>query len=84
MKIGTLGAAFGLVVATGRHGSAEANDMGASMDDEHGSEERQVEEPTKARQGEVSRGAPVRWVLVVSTVAAALALLIIYLLFVRA
>ncbi|MFW6077136.1 MAG: hypothetical protein ACOC71_05260 [Hyphomicrobiales bacterium] len=58
--------------------------MGDEHGDEHGSEKRQVEEPTKTRQGEVSRGTPVWWVLVVSTVAAALALLIVYLLFVRA
>jgi hypothetical protein len=51
------------------------------MHDDKSTEDRKVKSTTEARQGEVSKGAPIRWVLVVSTVLAALALLIIYLLF---
>ncbi len=44
----------------------------------------EVKRKTEARQGEVGKGAPMKWVLIVSTVLAALALLIIYLFFVGA
>ena len=54
------------------------------MGNEHSPEHREVKTPTEARQGEVSKGAPMKWVLIVSTVLAALALLIIYLFFVAA
>jgi capsular polysaccharide biosynthesis protein len=50
----------------------------------HSSEDREVKMTTEARQGEVSKGAPMKWVLIVSTVLAALALLIVYLFFVAA
>lgn len=51
---------------------------------EPATEERVVKPTTEVRQGKVFKGAPMWWVLVISTVTAALALLIIYLLFVRA
>lgn len=44
-------------------------------------EDPEVKRTTEARQGQVSKGAPIKWVLIVSTVLAALALLIIYLSF---
>lgn len=54
------------------------------MHDDKPTEEPKVKRKTEARQGEVSRGAPMKWVLIVSTVLAALALLIIYYVFVAA
>ena len=50
----------------------------------HDDKDPEVMRKTEARQGEVSKGAPMKWVLIVSTVLAALALLIIYLFFVAA
>jgi hypothetical protein len=80
-----MAASSGFVAVTGRHAAAgDANDIGAIMEDEHTPEKREVKQPTEARQGEVSKGKPMWWVLVISTVTAALVLLIIYLLFVRA
>lgn len=52
------------------------------MDNEHTRDDREVKRTTEARQGEVSKGAPMWTVLVISTVVAAIALLIIYLVFV--
>lgn len=52
------------------------------MNDEPSSEDHEVKRTTEARQGQVSRGAPVWWVLVISTGLTALAFLIIYLVFV--
>lgn len=54
------------------------------MHDDKSTEHREVKGTTEARQGEVSKGAPMKWVLIVSTVLAALALLIIYYFFVAA
>lgn len=44
-------------------------------------EHREVKQPTEARQGEISRGAPMSKVLVISTIATAIAFLVIYLAF---
>ena len=52
------------------------------MQDDKSTEDPKVKPTTEARQGEVSKGAPDKWILIVSTVLAALALLIIYLFFV--
>jgi hypothetical protein len=48
------------------------------MSNQDSPEHREVKEPTEARQGEVSKGAPVRKVLVISVALAVVALLIIY------
>lgn len=52
------------------------------MHDDKSTEQPEVKRTTEARQGEVAKGQPMKWVLIVSTVVAALALLIIYLFFV--
>jgi hypothetical protein len=49
-------------------------------DDKH-NENPEVIRTTEARGGQVSKGTPIKWVLIVSTLLAALALLIIYLSF---
>jgi hypothetical protein len=54
------------------------------MHDDKSTEQPEVKQTTEARQGEVAKGTPMKWVLIVSTVLAALALLIIYLFFVAA
>jgi hypothetical protein len=54
------------------------------MHDDKPTEDREVKRTTEARQGEVAKGQPMKWVLIVSTILAALALLIIYLFFVAA
>lgn len=51
------------------------------MHDDKSTEHTEVKGKTAARQGQVSKGAPITWVLIVSTVLAALALLIVYLFF---
>lgn len=51
---------------------------------DHSSDDHEVKKTAEARQGEVSKGTPVRWVLLISTIGAALALLIIYVVFVAA
>ena len=48
------------------------------MPNDDSPEHREVKEPTEARQGEISQGAPVRKVLVISVALAVVALLIIY------
>ena len=48
------------------------------MHDQHSPEHREVKTPTEARQGEVSRGASVRKVLMISVSLAVIALLVIY------
>lgn len=48
------------------------------MHDQHSPEHREVKTATEARQGEVSRGAPVRRVLLISVSLAVVALLVIY------
>ena len=52
------------------------------MHDDKSTEDPEVKRKTAARQGQVSKGAPITWVLVISTGLAALALLIIYFFFV--
>lgn len=51
------------------------------MSHDRSPEHREVKQPTEARQGEVSKGAPVRKVLVISIALTVLAFLIIYLVF---
>jgi hypothetical protein len=51
------------------------------MHDDKSNEDREVLGTNEARGGQVSKGAPIKWVLIVSTLLAALALLIIYLSF---
>lgn len=48
------------------------------MDNDRSHEHQEVKRPTEARQGQVSRNAPVRTVLVVSVGLTVIALLIIY------
>jgi hypothetical protein len=48
------------------------------MHDQHSPEHREVKTPTEARQGEVSRGAPMRKVLVISVALTVVAFLVIY------
>ena len=48
------------------------------MSDDNTPEHREVKQPTEARQGEVSKGAPMRKVLVISVALAVIALLMIY------
>ena len=48
------------------------------MNNKRSNEHQEVKRPTEARQGQVSKGAPVRTVLVVSVSLAVIALLIIY------
>jgi hypothetical protein len=55
---------------------------GIPMHDDKHNEDREVIRTNEARGGQVSKGQPMKWVLIVSTVLAALALLIIYLFFV--
>ena len=55
---------------------------GDPMRDDNSNEDPEVKRTTEARQGQVSRGAPIKWVLIVSTLLAALALLIIYFFFI--
>ncbi|HSM18999.1 MAG TPA: hypothetical protein VK844_01345 [Hyphomicrobiales bacterium] len=54
------------------------------MSDGDSPEHREVKQPTEARQGEVSKGAPMRKVLAISLALTVIALLIIYLAFVYA
>ena len=54
------------------------------MRDDKSSQDPEVIGTNEARGGQVSKGQPMKWVLIVSTVLAALALLIIYLFFVAA
>lgn len=58
--------------------------MGDLMPDNRPSEDHEVKRTTEARQAEVGKGAPMKWVLIVSVLGAALALLIIYFAFVAA
>ena len=51
------------------------------MHDDPSIDHREVKTPTEARQGEVSRGAPMRKVLVISTALTVVAFLIIYFVF---
>ena len=51
------------------------------MHDDKSNEDPKVMGTNEARGGQVSKGTPVKWVLIVSTLLAALALLIIYLSF---
>lgn len=48
------------------------------MDKDHSNEHPTVKRPTEARQGQVSRGAPIRKVLVISISLTVIAFLIIY------
>jgi hypothetical protein len=52
------------------------------MNDDKHNQDPEVIRTNEARGGQVSKGQPMKWVLIVSTVVAALALLIIYLFFV--
>ncbi len=54
------------------------------MHDDKPTEDREVKRTTAARQGEVSKGAPMKWVLIISVLGAALALMIIYFFFIAA
>ena len=54
------------------------------MSDRGSPEHREVKQPTEARQGEISRGAPMRKVLVISIVLTVIAFVIIYLAFASA
>lgn len=54
------------------------------MHEDKRTEDHEVKRTTEARQGEVGKGAPMKWVLIVSTVSAALALLIVYFFFIAA
>ena len=49
-------------------------------DDKH-DQDPEVLRTNEARGGQVSKGAPIKWVLIISTILAALALLLIYLSF---
>jgi hypothetical protein len=51
------------------------------MHDDKSNEDPEVMRTNEARQGQVSKGAPIKWVLIISTVLAALALLVVYLSF---
>lgn len=51
------------------------------MPDDPTVEHREVKTPTEARQGEVSKGAPMRNVLLISTALTVVAFLIIYFVF---
>ena len=51
------------------------------MSNEDSPEHREVKQPTEARQGEISKGAPMRKVLVISIALTVLAFLIIYMAF---
>ena len=52
------------------------------MDNDQSPEHREVKRPTEARQGEVTKGAPMRRVLLISIALTIIAFLIIYLAFV--
>ena len=54
------------------------------MPDNRPTEDHEIKRKTEARQGEVSRGAPMKWVLTASVLGAAIALLIIYFFFIAA
>jgi hypothetical protein len=55
-----------------------SNRQGTIMSKDDSPEHREVKQPTEARQGEISKGARVRKVLVISLALAVVALLIIY------
>jgi hypothetical protein len=73
-----------LVVGDGRTGRIDRHQQGTIMPEDDSPEHREVKQPTEARQGEISKGARVRKVLVISLALAVIALLIIYLAFVTA
>ena len=66
----------------GRVSGRQCKRDGDPMRDDKPTEDTEVKRTTEARQGQVSKGAPITWVLIVSTVLAAVALLIVYLFFV--
>lgn len=73
-----------LVVGTAISTASISNQQGTPMPNDDSPEHREVKQPTEARQGEISKGAPMRNVLVISIALAVIALLIIYLAFVYA
>jgi hypothetical protein len=54
---------------------------GDPMHDDNPNDNPEVLRTNEARQGQVSKGAPIKWVLIISTGLAALALLVVYLAF---
>ena len=54
---------------------------GDPMHDDKHDQDPEVLRTNEARGGQVSKGAPIKWVLIISTILAALALLLIYLSF---
>jgi hypothetical protein len=63
---------------TAAEAASIGNQQGTIMPKDDSPEHREVKQPTEARQGEISKGARVRKVLVISLALAVVALLIIY------